>query len=251
MKINWGKVASFLAGGCVGAAISAFVTDKMVSKAYSRAADDEIHEINSVANERIKKARKEVTELKQKVAQQKVTINTLADQVRESGKDVSDILKDDDDSEDDPGQVNERKPVERREKAEKSSYRSYARRYRRAEDRDDEEDVEFTEEEAEDEEEAIRHNSPRVIDADTAKNTPDGYSRTDLYYYMYDGKVLSEDNEYLDNYAGLIGEDWLSGDHEDGDEVYVRNDELCADYCIEFRGGYGESHISQTDIWED
>lgn len=119
MKINWGKVAAFLAGGCVGAAISAFVTDKVVSKAYSRAADDEIHEINSVANERIKKARKEVTELKQKVAQQKVTINTLADQVRESGKDVSDILKDDDDSEDDPGQVNERKPVERREEAEK------------------------------------------------------------------------------------------------------------------------------------
>ncbi len=251
MKISWSKIGIFLAGGCVGAVISAFVTDKTVSKAYSRAADDEIHAINTTANERIKKAREEVTELKKKVAQQKVTINTLADQVRESGKDVSDILKDDDDGEDDPGQVDERKPVESREETGKRPYRTYARRYHGTEVSRDEEEVEFTEEDAELEEIYLKQNSPRVIDAESAKTTPDGYSRTDLYYYMYDGKVLSEDNEYLDNYAGLIGEEWLSGDHEDGDEVYVRNDELCADYCIEFRGGYGESHISQTDIWED
>jgi hypothetical protein len=259
MKINWGKVAAFLAGGCVGAAISAFVTDKVVSKAYSRAADDEIHEINSVANERIKKARKEVTELKQKVAQQKVTINTLADQVRESGKDVSDILKDDDDSEDDPGPKKVHgSPRKSPESKSRAAYTAYSRRY--SGEIDDEsdysEEAEFPEDDPDPEEEeaVIEERGPVIISGETFDYTALDYIKELLDYYIYDGKVVNEDGEYLDNYAHFIGEEWLKYGKNAGDTVYVRNDFYAADYCITWVADYGEKHInvnaSDSD-WED
>jgi hypothetical protein len=78
------------------------------------------------------------------------------------------------------------------------------------------------------------------------------YSKEELTYYIYDGKLISEDGEYLDNYAGIIGEDWLSYGKRAGDEVYVRNDNLMADYMITFVAGFGEQHITDSnDEWED
>ena len=77
------------------------------------------------------------------------------------------------------------------------------------------------------------------------------YSKENIDYYIYDGKVVSEDGEYLDNYAGLIGEEWLQHGKNAGDTVYVRNDILHADYCITWIAGFGEEHITVTDDWED
>ena len=111
------KALIFAAGAAVGAVVSAFVTNRVVEKTYRDAADEEIFEANRIANDRIKKYKDEIKELKEKISRQKVTINTLADQVREGKKDgdLSDIL-DDEDGEDDPRLRSAVKKVERKDK---------------------------------------------------------------------------------------------------------------------------------------
>ena len=249
MNKKLGKALIFAAGAAVGAVVSAFVTNRVVEKTYRDAADEEIFEANKLANERIKKYKDEIKELKEKISRQKVTINTLADQVRE-GKgdgDLSDILGDDEDGEDDPRLRAAAKKVER--KIEKTTYTRYTARYGGTKvDEPEEEDVEFPFD-PDEEEDCIRENSPRLIDEDTFSNTAMSYSKEDLYFYTYDGKVVSEDGEWIENYQALTGP--FDENKNAGDEIYIRNDELAVDYRIEFRAGYGEEAISMTDIWDE
>ena len=255
MNKKLGKALIFAAGAAVGAVISAFVTNRVVEKTYRDAADEEIFEANRIANDRIKKYKDEIKELKEKISRQKVTINTLADQVRE-GKgdgDLSDILGDDEDGEDDPRLGSTVKKVEG--KVEKTTYTRYASRYggTPVEEDDDESsdgtEFPYGEVDPEEEEDCIRDNSPRLIDEDTFSNTALSYSKEDLYYFLFDGKVVSEDGEWIENYQALTGP--FDTNRDAGDEIYVRNDELAVDYRIEFRAGFGEEAISMTDIWED
>lgn len=255
MNKKLGKVLIFAAGAAVGAVVSAFVTNRIVEKTYRDAADEEIFEANRIANDRIKKYKDEIKELKEKISRQKVTINTLADQVRE-GKgdgDLSDILGDDEDGEDDPRLRSAAKKVER--KIEKTTYTRYAGRYGATtvgEDGgglSDGAEFPYSEVDPEEEEDCIRENSPRLIDEDTFANTALSYSKEDLYFFLYDGKVVSEDGEWLENYQALTGK--FDENRDAGDEIYIRNDELAVDYRIEFRAGYGEEAISMTDIWDE
>lgn len=263
MNKKLGKALIFAAGAAVGAVVSAFVTNRVVEKTYRDAADEEIFEANRLANDRIKKYKDEIKELKEKISRQKVTINTLADQVRE-GKgdgDLSDILGEDEDGEDDPRLRGAAKKVERktedlREFRKNPTYTRYASRYgaTTVEEDDDgfsSEGTEFlcNEVDPEEEEDSIRDNSPRLIDEDTFSNTALSYSKEDLYFFLFDGKVVSEDGEWIENYQALTGS--FDTNREAGDEIYVRNDELAVDYRIEFRAGFGEEAISMTDIWED
>ena len=254
------KALIFAAGAAVGAVISAFVTNRVVEKTYRDAADEEIFEANRIANDRIKKYKDEIKELKEKISRQKVTINTLADQVRE-GKgdgDLSDILGDDEDGEDDPRLRSAVKKVERKDKeyyqeVKKSPvYTKYTGRYGgHSVEEDDDEYPDGTEFpfDPEEEEDCIRENSPRLIDEDTFANTALSYSKEDLYFFLFDGKVVSEDGEWIENYQALTGS--FDENKDAGDEIYIRNDELAVDYRIEFRAGFGEEAISMTDIWED
>ena len=254
------KALMFAAGAAVGAVVSAFVTNRVVEKTYRDAADEEIFEANKLANDRIKKYKDEIKELKEKISRQKVTINTLADQVREGKKDgdLSDILGDDEDGEDDPRLRAAVKKVERKAKTysqevKKSPvYTRYASRYggTRVEEDDGElsDGTEFPFD-PDEEEDCIRENSPRLIDEDTFSNTAMSYSKEDLYFFLYDGKVVSEDGEWIENYQALTGP--FDENKDAGDEIYIRNDELAVDYRIEFRAGYGEEAISMTDIWDE
>ena len=254
------KALIFAAGAAVGAVISAFVTNRVVEKTYRDAADEEIFEANRIANDRIKKYKDEIKELKEKISRQKVTINTLADQVRE-GKgdgDLSDILGDDEDGEDDPRLRSAVKKVERKDKeyyqeVKKSPvYTKYTGRYGgHSVEEDDDEYPDGTEFpfDPEEEEDCIRENSPRLIDEDTFANTALSYSKEDLYFFLFDGKVVSEDGEWIENYQALTGK--FDENKNAGDEIYIRNDELAVDYRIEFRAGYGEEAISMTDIWDE
>jgi len=259
MNKKLGKALIFAAGAAVGAVISAFVTNRVVEKTYRDAADEEIFEANRIANDRIKKYKDEIKELKEKISRQKVTINTLADQVRENkgDGDLSDILGEDEDGEDDPRLRSTVKKVERkiedsREFRKNPTYTRYSGRYGGTKvEEPEEEDAEFpySEVDPEEEEDCIRDNSPRLIDEDTFSNTALSYSKEDLYYFLFDGKVVSEDGEWIENYQALTGP--FDTNRDAGDEIYVRNDELAVDYRIEFRAGFGEEAISMTDIWED
>ena len=261
MRKKISNLLFFLLGGAVGGVISAVVTDKMVDKEYRRAADEEIFEATNAANERIKGYKDQIKELQEKIARQKVTINTLADQVREGSKgDPADILGDEDDPEADLGPEKvQRSPRQNTKHAyfepSKRGYTAYAKRYSGEidEDPDYSEEAEFPEEvDPEEEEEAIERRGPVIIAEEAFAWTAMGYSKESIDYYIYDGKVVSEDGEYLDNYAGLIGEEWLQYGKNAGDTVYVRNDNLHADYCITWVAGYGEEHITVSDDnWED
>lgn len=168
MRKKISNLLFFLLGGAVGGVISAVVTDKMVDKEYRRAADEEIFEATNAANERIKGYKDQIKELQEKIARQKVTINTLADQVREGSKDdPADILGDEDDSEADPGPEKvQRSPRTGSKSAHKPSrgrYTAYAKRYSGEidEDPDYSEEAEFPEEpDPEEEEEAIERRGP-------------------------------------------------------------------------------------------
>lgn len=259
MRKKISNLLFFLLGGAVGGVISAVVTDKMVDKEYRRAADEEIFEATNAANERIKGYKDQIKELQEKIARQKVTINTLADQVRDGSKgDPSDILADEDDSEADLGSKTVRRSPEKNTRPAyeplRRGYTAYAKRYSGEidEDPDYSEEAEFPEEpDPEEEEEAIERRGPVIIAEEAFAWTAMDYSKENIDYYIYDGKVVSEDGEYLDNYAGLIGEEWQQHGKNAGDTVYVRNDNLHADYCITWVAGYGEDHITVTDDWED
>lgn len=262
MNKKLGKALIFAAGAAIGAVVSAFVTNRVVEKTYRDAADEEIFEANKLANDRIKKYKDEIKELKEKISRQKVTINTLADQVREGKKDgdLSDILGDDEDGEDDPRLRSAVKKVERkiedfREFRKNPAYTRYTSRYSATavgEDGgglSDGTEFPYSEVDPEEEEDCIRENSPRLIDEDTFSNTAMSYSKEDLYFFLYDGKVVSEDGEWIENYQALTGP--FDENKDAGDEIYIRNDELAVDYRIEFRAGYGEEAISMTDIWDE
>lgn len=243
MRIKGKDVLIFIAGSAVGAVVSAIVTRKMVDETYKKAADDEIFKIWESCKEKSKKDQERVKDLEEKITQQNVTIRTLADQVRKTGGvPVSDDESEaDDDAESDPRPTvsgSEKSPRE----AKREEYVRYARSYDRAE-------AEFPMEEDLVVEEMIENGAPRVISEEDFANTCLDYGKEDLRFFMYDGKIITEDGEYLDNYASVIGEDWkLHGKHA-GDEVYVRNDYLQADYNVIFTAGSGENNMDVSDIW--
>ena len=96
----------------------------------------------------------------------------------------------------------------------------------------------------------LERRGPVIISEEEFSENMIEYSKTDLRFYMFDGKIISEDGEYLDNYAGLIGEKWQGLGHDAGDEVYVRNDKLGADYRIIWTAGAGENNMQLVDHWD-
>lgn len=261
MKVNGAKIGIFLGGFALGAVVSYFVTDKMVDKVYRDAADEEITKASQQCNEKIKGYKAQIKELQEKISRQKVTINTLADQVRENKKgEVDNILKelDEDDGEADPrpdisASKAKARESEKAARAAYTEYRKLSHRHITGARKPADEDQNGVEFDPAEEEEAIEQRPPRVIDEDTFSNTAIGYSKEELCFYMYDGKLIGEDGELIEDYAGIIGEDWQQFGRRGGDEVYVRNDNLGADYMISFVAGFGEEHISMdsTDDWED
>lgn len=251
MAKNWiSKAVIFAAGAAIGGLVSAVVTRQLVDKTYRDAADEEIFEATKKYNAKIMSANDEIAQLKAKIARQKTVIMTLADQLRENNNDmVKDLISEDDDPEDDPGHKSDISKVKGKAEPsyERFDYTKYANRYSRSHEGDEPEEVEFDPEE---EEEAIRHNSPRQIDEGAFSTTALDYGKEDLFYYLFDGKVISEDGEWIENYERLTGPIDVSGNPV-GEEIYIRNDELAIDYHITFVAGFGEEAMSHTDIWDE
>lgn len=249
MKINAAKIGIFVVGGAVGAVISAVVTRNLVDKTYREAADEEIYKAWKESKTKIDGYKAQIKELEEKISQQKVTISTLADQVRSNGgtPEVKEASEDDDTEDDIRPSVGTSSREDLKDSA-KRTYERYSKRYRPNED-DIPEGVEFMSPEIE--EKMIEKSGPRVISEEEFSENCLDYTKSDLEFYLFDGKMLSEDGEYLDNYAGLVGENWKLHGRNAGDEVYVRNDHLAADYRIIFMAGAGEEHISMADMWDD
>lgn len=253
MSNNSLKFAWFVGGAAVGAVVSALATRKLVDETYRKAADDEIYQAWQESKARIKKYQDHIQELEEKISQQNVTIKTLADQVRRGGETpaVAEEGSEDDDKEDDPRPAVHKSEREASREREKETYHRYSRSYSAEEGDGPLEDDDYFDEDGELEEEIREKSGPEIISESDFANNCLEYGKEDLRYFLYDGKILTEDGEYLDNYAIFIGEKWKHFGRDAGDEVYVRNDHFNIDYHIIFTAGKGEESISMTDLWED
>ena len=252
MKINWKSVGIFVAGSVVGGIISAVVTRNVVDKVYRDAADEAIAEAWKESKKRQEGLKGKLKEANEKITRQNVLIQSLTDQVRACGG-VPTVPEDDgDETEDDirpsvPKSDGQHGRTKR--ETERALYEGYAGRYRRSEPAEAEfpPDDKPDPEELEDE---IARRGPVVISEDEFAQTCMDYGKEDIRFYMYDGKMISEDGEYVDEPGYLVGWDWKLHGRNAGDEVYVRNDNLHADYRIIFTAGAGEESISHTDVWD-
>lgn len=250
MKGTLGKIAIFACGAAVGGVISAIITRNIVDKTYREAADEEIYNAWQKSKERSKGYQERIKDLEEKVSQQNVTIKTLADQVRKAG-DIpveSGVSEADDDAEDDP-----RRPISTgKREPELRKYSAYSRKYSSPEPA---EETEFPRDDdpyhPEEVEQILSKSEPYVITEDEFSTGCMDHSKEDIHYFMYDGKVLDEDYENIDDYARIIGEGWRDLGRRAGDEVYVRNDYLASDYRVIFTAGAGENNMNMSDIWDD
>ena len=143
MKINAAKIGIFVVGGAIGAVISAVVTRNLVDKTYREAADEEIYKAWKESKTKIDGYKAQIKELEEKISQQKVTISTLADQVRSNGgtPEVKEASEDDDTEDDIRPSVGTSSREDLKDSA-KRTYERYSKRYRTNED-DIPEGVEF------------------------------------------------------------------------------------------------------------
>lgn len=248
MKVNWSKVGIFAAGAAVGAVISAIVTRNVVDKTYRKVADDEIMKAWEESRERRKADKEAIKKLKETIDRQDKLIKAQSDQIKAcGGTPVSEIADDSgDETEDDQRPsvyTGDGKGKTDRRELEKRLYTAYSRMYDRAE-------AEFPMEDGpsgEEEEEIVSKSGPKIITEDEFSCQCLDYSKDDLHYYLADGKMLDEEGELIDEPAYIVGLDWENAGQNAGDEVYVRNDKLCADYRIIFTAGAGENNMVVFD----
>lgn len=255
MNRKLAKTLIFLAGSVVGAVISAVVTKKVVGKVYWDECDKELNEASIKHKDQLKALRAENDELKETISRQNVCIQTLNDKL--AGKIVGNegdesSGKESDDAEADRSDYirSEKEPEKEVAQGQQKKYRAYRSRYGASEVAEDDSDY-ISEEEVEAEEQEIKEKGPYLVTAEEVVQSDMDYALEELRYFIYDGKVLNEDGEWLDNYAVFIGDKWLEGEAVNGMFKYVRNDYYCTDYQIEFIAGFGEEHMSVVDNWED
>lgn len=242
------KAVMFLLGAAFGAAVSAFVTDKVVEKKYWDACDKELNEASLKYREEKKHLEDEIINLNAEISRQNVAIAVLNEKLVKAGIPVEEAKKEpSDESEDDRSDYISGQREHEVEPEEAKTYTAYRTAYSATEY-----DEEVTVEEVEANDQAVKNVGPYLIDLEQyeTENVPD-YPKLEWKYYIWDGKVLDEDNEWIDNYASFIGEAWLEGHHKSGDKMYVRNDYYGNDYEIEFIAGYGEQNMSISGGWED
>ena len=248
MNIKLCKFLIFSAGAVVGAVISAFATKKILQKKYWDEFDRELNEQSLRHKDDMKALKEENAELRAKISQQSVAIQTLADQI--SGKKCVEegTLAADSDAEEDRSTASGGKNrVEREAEAAR-------RRYTGSEDEFEDdipgEDEYFSEEEVETEELIIMSEKIQRIDETDFDTTCFDYSKEELTFYTRDGKMVTEDGEWMEKYPEFVGDFW-TGDVNNGDVIFIRNNYYNADYMITVKADFGEDHITYSDgDWE-
>lgn len=254
MNVKLCKFLIFSAGAVIGAVISAFATKKILQKKYWDEFDRELNEVSLRHKDDMKELKEENESLKATISQQNVAIKVLSDQV--SGKNqVEESEKSaDDDSEGDPrdsggGQNSAEREAE-----------SVRKRYSGSDDDKDDgieedipdEDDYFTPEEAEMDEQVVMSEKIERIDEVEFDTSCFDYGKEDLTFYIWDGKMVTEDGEWMERYPEFVGDFWVE-EAKNGQIIFIRNNYWCTDYRIEIVADYGEGHITLIDDpdWEE
>ena len=253
MNVRLCKFLIFSAGAVIGAVISAFTTKKVLQKKYWDEFDRELNDQSLRHKDDMKELKEENESLKATISQQNVAIKVLSDQV--SGKNPAEEGESgpDDDSEVDPrgSGSSENSPEREAERV--------RRRYSGQNDDEDDgieedipgEDDYFTEEEAEMDELVVMSEKYHRIDETDFDTTCFDYGKEELTFYRWDGKMVTEDGEWLERYPEFVGDDWVEG-AKNGDVIFIRNDYWLTDYKIEVKDDFGEGYITYSESeWED
>lgn len=251
MNVKLCKLLIFSAGAVIGAVISAVATKKILQKKYWDEFDRELNEQSLRHKDDMKALKEENADLREKISQQNVAIQTLADQI--SGKKCVEegTLAADTDAEED------RQTPEGSEEESKRKAEALRRLYSAAmgedgvEDDIPGEDGYFSKEEVETEELIVMADKIQRIDETDFDTTCFDYSKEELTYYTRDGKMVTEDGEWMERYPEFVGDFW-TGDVNNGDVIFVRNNYYNADYMITVKADFGENFITCSDSeWED
>lgn len=248
MNIKLCKFLIFSAGAVVGAVISAVATKKILQKKYWDEFDRELNEQSLRHKDDMKALKEENADLRAKISQQSVAIQTLADQI--SGKkcvEEGELVIDSDAEEDRSTASGGKNRVEREAEAAR-------RRYTGSEDEFEDdipgEDEYFSEEEVETEELVVMSEKIQCIDETDFDTTCFDYSKEELTFYTRDGKMVTEDGEWMEKYPEFVGDFW-TGDVNNGDVIFIRNNYYSADYMITVKADFGENFITYSDSdWE-
>lgn len=250
MNIKLCKFLIFSAGAVVGAVISAVATKKNLQKKYWDEFDRELNEQSLRHKDDMKALKEENAELRAKISQQSVAIQTLADQI--SGKkcvNEGGIAADSDAEEDRSAASGGENGVEREAEAARRRY-SAAMGEDGVEDDIPGEDEYFSEEEVETEELVVMSEKIQRIDETDFDTTCFDYSKEELTFYTRDGKMVTEDGEWMEKYPEFVGDFW-TGDVNNGDVIFIRNNYYNADYMITVKADFGENFITYSDSdWE-
>lgn len=249
MNVRLCKLLIFSAGAVIGAVISAFATKKVLQKKYWDEFDKELNEQSLRHKDDMKALKEENTELREKISQQNVAIKVLSDQV--SGKNPLENAENspDDDSEEDRQDAGGGQTVTEREA--EAARRQYSGEEDELLDDSPGEDGYFTEEEVETEELIVMASKIQRIDETEFDTTCFDYSKEELTFYTRDGKMVTEDGEWMDKYPEFVGDFW-TGDVNNGDVIFIRNNYYNADYMITVKADFGEDHITYSDDeWGD
>ena len=250
MNIKLCKFLIFSAGAVVGAVISAVATKKILQKKYWDEFDRELNEQSLRHKDDMKALKEENAELRAKISQQSVAIQTLADQI--SGKkcvEEGTLATDSDVEEDRSAASGGENGVEREAEAARRRY-SAAMGEDGVEDDIPGEDEYFSEEEVETEELVVMSEKIQRIDETDFDTTCFDYSKEELTFYTRDGKMVTEDGEWMEKYPEFVGDFW-TGDVNNGDVIFIRNNYYNADYMITVKADFGENFITYSDSdWE-
>ena len=243
MNVRLCRLIIFTAGAAVGAVVSHFATKRVVERMWWDECDRELNELNLKHKEDMKSLRDEIAQLKDTVTQQTVSIQTMREKLEKyEGSSDSGTVSDDEECDRPKDQLSEAEAYNR----------ALQRRYGGTDEDELEDDYPREDDDYHEEEEIVieQHKMER-IDELTFDTTGFEYGKEELRYYMYDGKVVNEDGEWLDNFAEFVGDGWIN-EGKNGDVIYIRNWYYLTDYKIIFIADFGEGHISYTGSdWED
>ena len=246
--MNAKMVFSFAFGAVVGVFAGAYVTKKRLEKAYRELADDEIQEAYERYSEDLDKMRELDKELREEIRKKDITIETLMrHEAGESGANT-DLGESKEDKKDEKGGDNDDADPDIRRKerervlniADRAGYR-----YNMAE----KEEIKFPIEE--EFEEADPPKTPYLISEEEYSEKNLDFEKLVCYFYPYDGTIVTEDGEELDNYATILGNDWGFELETVGDTAYIRNEKRKTDALIMLKAGCGLDHVNLYDDEED
>ena len=264
MKIK--SLGLFVGGVVIGALGGVAVTYHYLAVKFRDEEDEEIAKAKARYDKQLEEAKKVETELRQEIAEKDATIKTLtnaaagvtgANEPETEDKGEEQDTSGDDSSDPDPDRrqegTSERSDSDRywrRQTCQRVEKIAQEQNYYYDEDSEYDPDDMVAAEDSPLEEDNYHDEDappPYVISEYAFAETCTDWSKVAYSWYPYDGSVVSEDKELVDNFERYLGTEWMSELKKVGDECYVRNERLELDALITLCSGVGADNISLED----